>query len=92
MSTYIVVNSTVKNPEIMQKYVASNNCIEEFGGEILARGPVQVLSGEHLHENMVIIQFPSANNAKKWYNSPQYQKLKTILDKAADCSFTLCGD
>ncbi len=93
MSAYVVIHGTVKNPEKMQEYsTAAGVVIEKFGGEFLVRGPAQVLSGEHSHKMMVVVRFPDAETAKKWYNSTEYQKLISIRDEGIDSSFILCGE
>jgi uncharacterized protein (DUF1330 family) len=56
-----------------------------WGGEVLFRGRrLNVLSGEHSHLDVVVIQFPDAESVTGWYNSAGYQALIPIREQAAD--------
>ena len=47
----------------------------EHGGEYLARGgATTVLEGDWEPERMVIIQFPTMQDLRAWYDSDEYQK------------------
>ena len=45
-----------------------------YGGEWLAQGDVRVLEGAWPGA-VVLMRFPSMNNAMTWYNSPAYQRI-----------------
>ena len=90
MSAYVVVESTVKDPEAMDRYVkAAGPIIKSFGGEFLARGPWQVLSGDAYLTTGGLVQFPDKETALAWYNSPEYQAILTDRDQAMTARFKL---
>jgi uncharacterized protein (DUF1330 family) len=64
---------------------------KEFGGEVLAFGPWEVLFGEGAYHNGMIVRFPDKDTALAWYNSPTYQALLDIRNAALDCRFRLVG-
>ncbi len=47
-------------------------------------GPVEVLEGEPV-EAVVVLEFPTREEAKEWYNSPVYQEALTHRRKGAEC-------
>lgn len=92
MSAYVVVELTVKNPEAKDRYSsAAGPILKEFGGEFIAGGSWDVLTGEPSFTNGAIIRFADRETATAWYNSPGYQA--TFADRAEgiDCRFRLIG-
>ena len=86
MSVYLIGHITVKDPELWERYVEGvGKSLEPYKAEIVFRGKrSKVLTGEHTHENTVLIQFPSQKILQDWYYSKEYQDLIPIRDKAAD--------
>jgi uncharacterized protein (DUF1330 family) len=53
--------------------------IAAFGGRFVARGGrTEVLEGEWSPRRLVIVEFPSVERAKAWWNSPEYSEAKAI--------------
>ena len=56
----------------------------EHGGEYIARGgAMTVLEGDWDPERMVIIQFPTMDDLRKWYESVEYQKWAKVRQQYA---------
>jgi uncharacterized protein (DUF1330 family) len=92
VSAYIVVEGTVRDKEALGRYGAqATSSIKEFGGEVLAFGPWEMLFGERAYENGMIVRFPDKDTALAWYTSPAYQALLDIRNAALDCRFRLVG-
>jgi uncharacterized protein (DUF1330 family) len=92
MSAYIVVEGIVRDKEALGRYGSQATAlIKEFGGEILAFGPWELLFGEGAYHNGMIVRFPDKGTALAWYNSPSYQALLDIRNAALDCRFRLVG-
>jgi uncharacterized protein (DUF1330 family) len=92
VSAYIVVEGTVRDKEALGRYGSqATSLIKEFGGEVLAFGPWEMLFGEHAYQNGMIVRFPDKDAALAWYNSPAYQALLDIRNAALDCRFRLVG-
>ncbi|AYG59943.1 DUF1330 domain-containing protein [Rhizobium calliandrae] len=92
MSAYVVVELTVKDPEAKDRYsTAAGPVLKEYGGEFIAGGAWDVLTGEPAFTNGAIIRFADRETATAWYNSPGYQA--TFGDRALgiDCRFRLLG-
>lgn len=92
MSAYIVVELTVKDPGFKDRYsAAAGPVLKEFGGEFIAGGAWDVLTGEAAFTNGAIIRFADRTTAVAWYNSPAYQATFADREKGIDCRFRLIG-
>jgi uncharacterized protein (DUF1330 family) len=93
MSAYVIVEATVLNAESRNRYASQvEPLFREFGAEVIAFGPWQVLSGEPAFDNGMIIRFPDNETALAWYQSPAYQSLLEIRAAAFDCRFRLVNE
>ncbi|PZS02156.1 MAG: DUF1330 domain-containing protein [Candidatus Chloroheliales bacterium] len=86
MPAYLITNVRFMNPEKAQEYgrqVAMT--IEKYGGRYLARGgSVEAAEGDWQLHYMVIVEFPSLEQAKRWYDSDEYRPLKSLRHENAD--------
>jgi uncharacterized protein (DUF1330 family) len=91
MSAYVVVEFTVKDPDVYrEKYAAiAGKTAQEHGAKVLANGNWEILDGETGLSSGVIVQFPDRETALNWYNSPEYQQLIEIRGVAMDTRFRL---
>lgn len=90
MAAFVIVHATPKNAEKMQQYGAgAGPTLAEFGGEFLGRGTNEDLHGENGYAMSVLLSFPDADAARRWYNSDAYQALIPVRSEAMDCEFTL---
>ncbi|MEM7407877.1 MAG: DUF1330 domain-containing protein [Pseudomonadota bacterium] len=93
MSAFVVVHATVNDPDKMKEYgAAATKTIAEHHGEVVCRGPLEVLAGDTDRKLMVVIKFPSREAARSWYQSDGYQAVVPVRDAAAETTFTLVGD
>ncbi len=93
MSAYVIVNGTVKDAEKMQQYgAAAGPTLAQHGGELVCRGPIEVLSGSSDYQIAVIIRFPDGAAARSWYESPAYQAIIPTREAALDSVFVLLSD
>jgi uncharacterized protein (DUF1330 family) len=92
MSAYLVIEATVRDREALDRYASQSiPSLAQFGGEVIAFEPWQMLFGEPAYDNGMIVRFPDKAAALAWYNSPVYQALLTIREAALDCRFRLVG-
>ncbi len=94
MSAFVIVHSIIRDPEKFKVYGQSaRGIVAAHGGEFYLRGKVAgVLTGEHHHQNALVIKFPDQDAIQKWYNSPEYQALIPNRDEAADMIFISCDE
>jgi uncharacterized protein (DUF1330 family) len=59
--------------------------IEDHGGKvIIADDDPDVIEGEWDRHMTVVIEFPSLEDARAWYNDPEYEKVKPIRHEASE--------
>jgi uncharacterized protein (DUF1330 family) len=88
MATYVVVDVEVTDPEAYREYTQQvPGTLERYGGRFLVRGPqLQTREGTP-PKRLVVIEFPSAEQANAWYDSPEYQAILPIRKQHARTSF-----
>lgn len=87
MSAFVIVEVLkVKDPSAMQAYaVAARPTVERHGGTFrVLRGQVEVLEGQWALGPLVMIEFPSMQQARAWYDSDDYRPLIAQRRHAAD--------
>jgi uncharacterized protein (DUF1330 family) len=91
MSAYVIVEFTVKDPDVYREKYAGNagKTAQEYGAEILANSNWETLDGETGLSSGVIVQFPDHERALSWYDSPEYQQLIEARGLAMDARFSL---
>ena len=85
MSAYVIVRVSVSDPAQYEKYKAlSPAAIEEHGGSFVVRGGAsEVLEGEPDDRRIVVVQFPTVEDAKAFYNSESYTHAREVRAGAA---------
>jgi uncharacterized protein (DUF1330 family) len=81
MSAYYMVDiREIKDDAEMKDYRARiSPVVERFGGRYIVRGgPVQVLEGSYQPVFLVMIEFPTMADARRWYDSEEYRELKAL--------------
>ncbi len=80
MPAYVLAEIEITNPEGYKAYtsiVAAS--IEKYGGRFLVRGtPCHALEGDWPERRRVLLEFPTAEAARKWWDSPEYEKPKAL--------------
>ena len=81
MSAYFLVDvRQVLDGAKMDDYRARiSPVVEKFGGRYLvAGGPFEVVEGSYQPVFPVLIQFPTMDDARRWYDSDDYRELKRL--------------
>ena len=78
MAAYIVAHVDVTDWEPYREYMRHTpRVIQKFGGRFIARGGETVtLEGPEDGRRLVLIEFPSIEQAKAFYQSPEYSRIK----------------
>jgi uncharacterized protein (DUF1330 family) len=86
MAAYLVGHITIKDVSQWEIYMEGvRNSLLPYSAEVIFRGKLhKVLTGEHSHQNTVVIRFPDQATLQEWYQSKDYQELVPIRDRAAD--------
>ena len=80
MAAYVLAEIEITNPEGYKEYTTRVPAtIAKYGGRFLVRGGATTpLEGNWPQQRRVLIEFPSVEAAKRWYDSPDYEKLKAM--------------
>jgi uncharacterized protein (DUF1330 family) len=85
MAAYVIADTDIKDHETYNEYKRQvAPLIARFGGRFLVRGgELSVLEGSWRPQRLVVIEFPSLEAARSWYNSPEYAPLLAMRQPAA---------
>jgi len=85
MSAYVIGEIDVTDPAAYDDYRKQVLAtIEKYGGRFAVRGgAVEPLEGGWNPKRIVVVQFPSIDQARKWYRSPEYAPLIALRQKAS---------
>lgn len=81
---YVIAEVLVTNPDGYAGYrELSSASVAQYGGTFIARGGLrEQWEGEDAAHNSgwrsVIIEFPSLEQARTWYHSPEYTKARAV--------------
>jgi uncharacterized protein (DUF1330 family) len=95
MPSYIVGEIHITDPAAYEAHVPrALATIARFGGRVVAGGGsrIDLLEGDPLPERIFIIEFPTAETARRWYQSQDYQEaLKVRLSTSHGRVFLIEG-
>jgi len=88
---YLLAQVDVSNPEQYQKYAAAApDVVAKYGGRYLARGGRSLtLEGPPAKPRVVVIEFPSLEQAQAFYDSPEYVATRKLREGAATAQFVV---
>jgi uncharacterized protein (DUF1330 family) len=91
MAAYLIARLSVRDPVAYSQYAARTPAlIAQYGGRFLVRGgQTETLEGEPCTERVVIVEFPSMEVARAFYNSPKYQEAKGFRTPVSEAEFLL---
>jgi len=91
MPAYIVLDVEVQDPKVYERYKElAPPAIAAYGGRYLARGGrTQTMEGEWKPSRLVILEFPTAEKARAWWNSPEYAAPKKLRQACARTEMVL---
>lgn len=91
MAAYLLVDCEVTDAARYEEYKKlAPPAIAKFGGRYLARGgATTLLEGEWQPGRIVVLEFPDADTARRFYDSPEYRAARAVRDGAADMKMLL---
>lgn len=86
MTAYVIVDIDVHDPVGYEEYKKlAPAAVELYGGKYIARGgKTETLEGDWSPSRLVILQFESSEQAKKWLNSEEYREARAMRHKTAN--------
>jgi uncharacterized protein (DUF1330 family) len=85
MPTYVVGDIQITDPSAYQAHIPrALATIARFGGRVVAGGgKIDLLEGDPMPERIFIIAFPTADAARGWYQSDDYQEALKVRQSAS---------
>jgi uncharacterized protein (DUF1330 family) len=85
MSAYVIGEIDVTDPAVYEDYRKQVLAVvTKYGGRFLVRGgKVDSKEGGWAPRRIVVLEFPSMEQAQKWYQSPEYAPLIKLRQKAS---------
>lgn len=85
MSAYVISEVEVLDEEAFDRYRSlAQRSIEQYGGRYVLRGSLpDAVEGEwDAERRLVIVEFPSREVARRWYESPEYAEALEVRSHA----------
>jgi uncharacterized protein (DUF1330 family) len=94
MPAYVIVGVDVVNAEAYSEYTRQVPAtLEPFDGRFIVRGGAfEVLEGDWPAPRIVVLAFPSVEQAKAWHESAGYQDILPIRHREAKTHFMVVVD
>ena len=91
MPAYVIGEVEITDPQAYQEYAQRvPETIAKHGGRSLARGgAVETKEGDWNPERVVVLEFPTMDQARRWYHSPEYGPVLAIRLKCAKAKLIL---
>jgi uncharacterized protein (DUF1330 family) len=91
MKAYVVVEIDIHDPTTYDRYKGmAPASIAKYGGKYLVRGATTTtLEGGWDPKRFVILEFPTADAARKWWSSPEYAPAKAVRQSCATTDMVL---
>ncbi len=85
MAAYVIGEIEVTDPALYEEYRRQVMAVvTKYGGKFIVRGgKVETLEGGWAPRRFVALEFPTMEQAQKWYRSPEYAPLIELRKKAS---------
>jgi len=94
MPAYFIAEVEITNETVFEPYRAAVNAtIVQSGGRFVTRGgALELIEGGPEPKRIVVLEFADKEAVKRWYNSPEYQKILPMrLDNSTGRAFIVEG-
>ena len=91
MAAFVIADVNVRDPEKFKEYSKlTPDILKTYGGRYLVRGGhVEVSEGTWIPNRLVIMEFESIDQLKRWYSSPDYAKALKIRQQSAESNVVI---
>ena len=91
MPAYVVVQIDIHDPVRYERYrTLAPPSIAKYDGRYIVRGGAcHALEGDWNPPRFVILEFPNADRARQWWESPEYAEAKALRQSAASTQMLL---
>ena len=91
MPAYVIADVTTTDQASMDEYRKQvPGTVAKYGGRFVVRGGAhQVVEGDWKPNRLVVLEFPSLDHAKRWYDSEEYREPKALRMRAGRTNVVL---
>ena len=92
MTAYLIVDTKINDEVAYEEYkIRAKPIVESYGGEYLVRGGNTTVSESELWtpNRLVVVRFPSREEAENFLNCDEYATVKAIRNKHAQTTMTI---
>lgn len=91
MSAYVIVDIQITDPVGYEDYKKLTPAtLTAYDGRFVVRGgSTETLEGDWPHGRIVVLEFPTVERAKEWWNSPEYAGPKVIRQRTSNTKMIL---
>jgi uncharacterized protein (DUF1330 family) len=85
MAAYVIAEIDIHDPKLYEEYRRRvPTTIDKYGGRYLIRGgAVETKEGGWRPKRLAVVEFPSMQKARAWYDSPEYTAARAIRERSA---------
>ena len=93
MKGYLIANLDIQDQPTFQRYREQvMPLIAKYGGRYIVRGgEVQDVEGHLGLKRLIVLEFPTLDAARTFYDSPEYQPIKAIRFQSTTSDVALVG-
>jgi uncharacterized protein (DUF1330 family) len=86
MAVYMIAEINVKDEKSYAEYrTRAPATVRQYGGRYLVRGGrVTACEGTWNPVRLVVLEFPSMEHFRRWYNSPEYRQIAPLRIQATE--------
>jgi uncharacterized protein (DUF1330 family) len=84
MPAYVIADVTVTDPATMEEYrKLVPATLAPYGGRFIVRGGAhETVEGDWKPNRLVVLEFPTMEQARRWYDSEEYREPKAMRLRA----------
>ena len=91
MSAYVIVDIDIHDAPGLEEYRKQVPAtVAQYGGRFVVRGgKFETLEGNWQPKRLVVLEFPSVQQARRWYDSQEYKDPKALRQRTAKTKLLL---
>jgi uncharacterized protein (DUF1330 family) len=90
MAGYILAQLKISDGRLHERWrEALLPLVDRMGGRLRVDGGVEVLEGDPMTGRVMVIEFQSRDAARLFYDSPEYEQIRSLRSQATDGSLWL---
>ena len=85
MAAYVIVDIEVTDPVGYEEYKQlAAPTVAAYGGRYIVRGgAAETLEGDWVPHRLVVLEFGSVGQARRWWSSPEYAAARAVRQRTA---------